>query len=300
MASDAETTLPAGPCLAVHAARDRARALVRAAFPRRRSRVVFVRDAGELRRLARAELVDAVLVDLASAGTNEAWRVAELAPTLPSAPFVGLLSLRSSDGDSLARCAALGLADVLIDGTDDAVVRAVVVPLLFTTRFSTALAHPPPELALRRPLQRAAWTRIVGAAGRLARTDDLASALAVSREHLSRSFGPGGPSLKRVIDLVRVVAAAELARNPGCHLRDVAAVLGFASGSHLAHATFRVAGLAPSALATVTAAELVQRFVARTDRVGGGAAPADRVAAAQAAGGVEGRDWDAAMPGSAS
>ena len=50
--------------------------------------------------------------------------------------------------------------------------------------------------------------------------------LGVTREHLSRTFAAdGAPNLKRIIDLVRLLAAAELAKNPGYDIRDVAQVL---------------------------------------------------------------------------
>jgi AraC-like DNA-binding protein len=84
----------------------------------------------------------------------------------------------------------------------------------------------------------------------------------VTREHLSRAFATArAPNLKRVIDLVRLVAAAELAKNPGYDLRDVAGVLRFASPSHLSSTTQRVVGLRPVSLARLRAIDLIGRFV---------------------------------------
>jgi hypothetical protein len=64
--------------------------------------------------------------------------------------------------------------------------------------------------------------------GRPVLTDTLAAAL-----HDPRTPEPGlcrgqRPNIKRVIDLVRLLAAAELAKNPGYDVGDVARALGFA------------------------------------------------------------------------
>jgi AraC-like DNA-binding protein len=101
----------------------------------------------------------------------------------------------------------------------------------------------------------------VGWAGRPVRTQLLADALGVTREHLSRTFAAeGAPNLKRVIDLVRLIAAAELAKNPGYDVRDVAEVLDFASSSHLSSTAQRIVGTKPTSLARLRAVDLVERF----------------------------------------
>jgi len=93
------------------------------------------------------------------------------------------------------------------------------------------------------------------------RTQLLADAIGVTREHLSRTFAAAGaPNLKRVIDLVRLISAAELAKNPGYDVRDVAAVLDFASSSHLSSTAQRVVGMKPASLARLRAVDLVERF----------------------------------------
>src|SRR5208337_2092255 len=116
----------------------------RAAFPRRHTRLAFVRSADELARTFHMELVDAVLVDVA-AGTDDAWAAAELAREFPSAPFFGVTPLRSGDGPALSRCAALDFADVLIEGIDDGALSALVLPQTFRARFAAALRDAPPE-----------------------------------------------------------------------------------------------------------------------------------------------------------
>lgn len=248
------------PVIVLHTTRERARSLMRAAFPRRRARLLLARTPAELESSFRHELVDAAIVDLASAG-DETWRAAGLALEFPSVPFFGLLALRAVEAPTLAQCVTLDFADVLVESVDDSVCRDMVLRSGFSARFATALHDPPPALALDTPLQQAAWRGIVAWAGRPVRTQLLAGALGVTREHLSRTFAAGeSPNLKRVIDLVRLIAAAELAKNPGYDVRDVAAVLDFASSSHLSSTAQRVVGTKPASLSRLRAVDLVDRF----------------------------------------
>jgi AraC-like DNA-binding protein len=244
----------------LYTTRERARTLMRGAFPRRRARLVLTRTPDELEAAFRASLVDAAVVDLAGAG-EETWRAAALAREFPSVPFYGLCALRASEAPALAQCATLEFADVLVEAVDDAVCRDLVLRHAFSTRFALALVSPPTPLGLDTPLQQAAWRGIVAWAGRPVRTQLLADAIGVTREHLSRTFAAdGAPNLKRVIDLVRLIAAAELAKNPGYDVRDVAAVLDFASSSHLSSTAQRVVGTKPASLARLRAVDLVERF----------------------------------------
>ncbi len=248
------------PCLLVYAPRERARDFARAAFPRRRCRLVVVRGADDFAMALRTELVDGALVDVGGTG-DETWRVAALGREYPSAPFFGIAPLRAIDGPGLARCAALEFADVLVEGVDDASARALLTPRFFTSRFAAALDEPPPSLGLDTALQRDTWRAIVAHAGRAVRTSTLATALGVTREHLSRAFAAdGAPNLKRVIDLVRLIVAAELAKNPGHDLTDVARVLAFASTSHLSATAMRIVGTKPVSLTRLRAVDLVGRF----------------------------------------
>lgn len=248
------------PTLVVYANRDRAKALVRSAFPKRKTRLIGVRTPGEMENAFRLNLVDAAIVDLASPA-EDMWKVAALSLEYPSAPFFGMLSLRSADGPALARAAALEFADVLVDGVDESVARELVQPRTFTARFAAALSVPPPSVGLNDERQHAVWRIIVGQAGRPVRTGDIADAVGLSREHLSRVFSTAGaPNLKRVIDLVRLIAAAELAKNPGYDVRDVAAVLGFASSSHLSSTSQRIVGTKPASLSRLRTIDLVERF----------------------------------------
>ena len=258
-AASARTFAPP-PTILLFATRERARTLMRSAFPRRRARLVVARTPDELESAFRVSLVDAAIIDLAGAH-EDTWRAAALAREFSSVPFFGLTSLRAAESPALAQCAALDFADVLVESVDDDVARSIVMRHAFSTRFSAALAHPPASLGLNTPLQRATWRGIVAWSGRPVRTQVLADAIGVTREHLSRTFAASGaPNLKRVIDLVRLISAAELAKNPGYDVRDVAAVLDFASSSHLSSTAQRVVGMKPASLARLRAVDLIDRF----------------------------------------
>jgi AraC-like DNA-binding protein len=240
--------------------REKTRAMVRAAFPRRRCRVVFARSAHDFGDAFRKELVDAALVDV-TATHDDTWLAAAFAREFPSAPFFGLASLRAGEGPAVAQCAELEFADVLVDGIDDDCARDIVAKRGFSARFAEALRTPPPGLALSTTVQHKAWEFIVAHAGRRVHTVHLAKRLGVTREHLSRTFAAdGAPNLKRVIDLVRLLAAAELSKNPGYDIRDVACVLDFASSSHLSSTAQRVVGTKPASLARLRSVDLIQRF----------------------------------------
>lgn len=248
------------PVVVVFALRERSRTLMRAAFPRRRARLVLTRTPEELDHAFRTSLIDAAIIDLAGA-QEETWRAAALAREFPSMPFFGLTALRAAEAPALAQCVALDFADVLVESIDDGVARELVLRSAFSTRFTAALTEPPPALGLETHLQRAAWRAIIAWSGRPVRTQLLADAIGVTREHLSRTFAAeGAPNLKRVIDLVRLIAAAELAKNPGYDVRDVAEVLDFASSSHLSSTAQRVVGMKPASLARLRAVDLVDRF----------------------------------------
>ncbi len=245
--------------------RDRARTLIRAAFPRRRAHTVAVKNMADIEAQLTQHLVDAVIVD-GGAG-EEALRVIARAEEFQSVPFVVVTPMLPGDAPLVARAAECGVAELLIEGVDDAAARDLVIRLAFSTRFERALSVPPPTLHLETPLQIAVWQSVVRRAGRPIRTEQLARELGVSREHLSRSFAVGqAPTLKRVIDLVRLLAAAELAKNAGYDVRDVAQVLGFASSSHLSSTTQRLVGAKASSLTRLRSVDLLERFQRTPER----------------------------------
>jgi AraC-like DNA-binding protein len=254
----AEST-PAALSIVALCKRDRARQLVRTAFPRRRAHVLAAKSAADVEAQLIKDLVDAVIID-AGAG-DEALRLIGRADEFQSVPFVLITTLLPADAPLVARAAEAGVCDVLVEGVDDAAARELVSRRAFSARFERALRVPPPVLHLETPLQIAVWQSVVKRAGRPVRTDQLAKELSVSREHLSRSFAVGqAPTLKKVIDLVRVLAAAELSKNAGYDVRDVADVLGFASSSHLSSTTQRLVGAKASSLSRLRAMDLLERF----------------------------------------
>ncbi|MBX3174600.1 MAG: helix-turn-helix domain-containing protein [Gemmatimonadaceae bacterium] len=241
--------------------RDRARDAFRRALPRRRGHLFLVRTADELRRTLATAFVDAVVVDLAQP-TDETWAQAALARDYPSIPFLGYAPLRPADAATQARAAKLELVDCLVEGAEDEVLRELTLPATFTVRFATALQDAPARIGLTTPVQLSAWRYIVAQGGRIVRTEAIADAVGLTREHLSRRFSSdGAPNLKRVIDLVRLLAAAALAKNPGLDLPDVSRILGFASASHLSACCQRLFGVKSSSLARLRPADLMDRFV---------------------------------------
>ena len=246
--------------IVVYATRERARTLARAAFPRRRCRLTLARTSHDLERTFRSTLVDAAVVDVA-APNDDTWRAVGLAREFPSAPFFALAPLRPADAPALARAVSFDVADLLAESIDDVLLRDLVLPRSFTMRFARALQDPPPSLSLDSPLHQATWRFLIGFGGRAIRTDTIAAALGVTREHLSRAFGSAGvANLKRIIDLVRLIAASELAKNPGYDVADVARVLEYASSSHLSTTSQRIAGTKPASLARLRPIDLIARF----------------------------------------
>ena len=248
------------PIVLATATRERARTVLKRAFPRRRTALGFCRTAVELGEALRRELVDAVVVDIGQPG-DDTWQAVAMARDFPSIPFFGLGPSRVADGPAMARCADAEFADVITEGMDDAWVRELVLPYAFTARFAAALRDAPSALGLQAPLQQEAWRAIVRFGGRTVRTETLALQLGVTREHLSRSFAASGaPNLKRIIDLVRLIAAAELSKNPGYDVGDVARVLDFASPSHLGSTALRIVGARTASLARLRTVDLIGRF----------------------------------------
>lgn len=242
--------------------RERARTLVRNAFPRRRAHLVTARSAADVEAHLLRELADAVLID-AGAG-DDAHRLIARAEEFQSIPFIVVTTLLPSEAPVVAKAVESGACELLVEGIDDVVARELVARRAFTTRFERALGTPPAMLHLETPLQVAVWQSVVRRAGRPVRTEQLARELGVSREHLSRSFAVGqAPTLKKVIDLVRVLAAAELSKNAAYDVRDVAEVLGFASSSHLSSTTQRLVGAKASSLSRLRAVDLLDRFSRR-------------------------------------
>lgn len=247
------------PTVAAYAPRDRSRVWVKRLAGKRSGKSTLARTVDEFSAVFHHELIDVALVDLGAG--NGVDGAAALAREFPTVAFLGLASLRAAEGPMVARCAELEFADVLVEGVDDDVARELITRYAYSTRFGNALSPAPPQLGLESPLHRATWRYLIAHGGRPALTSAIAAALGVTREHLSRSFGTGRvPTLKRVIDLVRLLSAAELAKNPGYDVKDVARVLRYSSSTHLSSTATRLIGRRASSLSALRGVDVLERF----------------------------------------
>jgi AraC-like DNA-binding protein len=233
-------------------------AALRRTLPKGGPRVVTCRSAAGLRRVLETRLVDAVVLAPGAVPPSE---LAELRSRLPGVPVVAYAPFRPDDGDLLLACRKQSVR-VAVEGVDDPVVGEMVVRVSVTAERRRALADAPRLLRLTEPLQRSAWSLLLGEVERPVRTTDLARRLKVSREHLSRQFGAGGaPNLKRVIDLTRIACAAQLLANPGYTIPIVVRLLHFASSSHLSGTARRIANVTTGGLGALGPRGVLQAFV---------------------------------------
>jgi AraC-like DNA-binding protein len=232
---------------------------LRRSLPRGGPGVVTCRTPTHLRQLLDRRIVEAV-VFAPRPGLLDEW--AALRADFPGIPIVVFAPLRSDDGALLAVCRSQKVAAVLVEGVDDAVVGELVRRVSLVAARRRGLADAPRLLRLADPLQRRLWDILIERVDRPVTTAALAEQVGVSREHLSRQFGAGGaPNLKRVIDFLRVVAAAQLLQNPGYGIAQVAELLSFSSSSHLGSTARRIAGIGAPELSRATPKELLGRFV---------------------------------------
>ena len=210
--------------------------------------VVACRSVAGLRRAYEGHLLDAVVVGRKRLDDLDFDRLRRLFPQIPVVvygpfrPDDGALLLRLKERDRVAA--------VAVEGVDDSVVGNLVGRHTLSRVRQAALADAPRLLRLTEPLQREAWAALLSVAGRPVRTEELAAVLGVSREHLSRQFGAGGaPNLKRVIDFLRIVCAAQLLASPGYDAKVVAGLLEFTTLSHLNAVSRRIAGVPARRLA---------------------------------------------------
>jgi AraC-like DNA-binding protein len=212
----------------------------------------------------RHRLVDSIVLGPWTARRPEAPSLASRFPTIPR--FVAG-SIRPEDADSILQWAEIGVSEVFVEGVDDAVVGEKVARGGAAARRLPLRADLVRLLRLTEPLQRAAWDRIAPSPGRPPRPAQVARALGVSREHLSRQFGAGGaPNLKRVSDLLTVQVALELLDNPGYDRRTAARLLGFAGPSHLGTTVRRLTGLGLADARRLEWRDLVRRFLRQGGR----------------------------------
>lgn len=222
-------------------------------------RVVACRSADHAARLLATALVDAVVVGARRTGPAAA---AELVGRYPGIPIFVSGPFRPDDGPTMLSYRRAGVRDVLVDGVDDHVAAEIVTARGASGARRAALADAPRLLRLTEPLQLRAWSEVLARSGVATTTAQLAGALHVTREHLSREFAAGGaPNIKRVIDLSRVICAADLLRSPGYSVATVARVLRFSSPSHLAGCAQRIAGATPKALPRLGVRGVLGRFL---------------------------------------
>ena len=227
----------------------RVRNQLRRGLSRHGVRILACRSLEHLHSLYRRELVDAVVVDVSAYGTDLA---AELVERYPGIPLFAFGAFRPDDGALLARCRAEGFAGILVQGVDDTVAADLIGARCASRRRRQMLGDAIGLLRLA----------VLNSVGSPARTSDIAVELKVTREHLSREFAAGGaPNLKRVIDLVRTVWAADLLNNPGYDVSTVSRILRFSSASHLAGSARRVAGVTPSELPHLGPQGVLKRFL---------------------------------------
>ena len=253
------------PVIPVFLASRPARAALRRAVPRWRARVVTCRSRAQVERALARGVADAVVADPRLPGAPEL--LAHCRTRYPTVPRFVYAAFRPDDGELLARCFTDGEAEAIIEGVEDAVIAELLLPRTASAWRAEALMGAPRLLRLTAELQQKAWAEVLTlATGRL-RAADVARALSVSREHLSRQFGAGGaPNLKRVIDLARAATAADMLRNPGYSVRAVARILGFSSASHLTGAARRVAGVSARQLASIGPKGVLSAFLAGRTR----------------------------------
>lgn len=232
---------------------------LRRSLPKTGARAVTCRSVPALRRLLDQRLVDAVVVTPTAALADD---LIQLHRTHPQIPVIAYAAFRPDDGALLLACRRAMVAAVAVEGVDDAIVGDLVARYSMTAARRIGMADAPRVLRLTEPLQRRAWDFLLGEVEKPMRTAALAGRLSVSREHLSRQFGAGGaPNLKRVIDLTRIAAAAQLLQNPGCDVAAVVRLLHFTSPSHLTGTARRIAGVGTGDLSALGPRGVLAAFV---------------------------------------
>lgn len=249
--------------LLICSTRDRPRQLLSRAFPRGRTQIHVVRDADGIDATLGTMLVDAIVVDLLpGAAATVGWRAVERATAHAPVPAIGLIAPRALDPALLARLHLAGVAGVLLDGVDDAMLRVLLQPLLLSTRFTQRA-----DVLLSAhgvgPLAEAVWRTGVSHCGRLTSVAAVARQLGVSREHLARQLrAASAPSPRQLLELVRLlVVQSQLAA--GVSVTTAAAQVGFSSVSHLARSARSVTGVTPRHWGTLRPEELIAAALRR-------------------------------------
>lgn len=252
--------------LLVCSTRDRPRTLLSRAWPRGRAQITVVRDAEGIDAAMATMLVDAIVVDLVpGSATGVGWRAVERATAHAPVPVVGMLAARGLDGPTLGRLHQSGVATVVVDGVDDALLRVLLQPTLLSTRFTQRA-----DVLLAAhgfgPLADVVWRTGVSHLGRLTSVSAMARHLGTSREHLARSLrATGAPGPKQLLELVRLLLVqVQLAE--GVPVGTAAVRLGYSSVSHLARAARTATGITPRYWGALTAEGLIAAAIGRAGR----------------------------------
>ena len=229
-----------------------------------RTLVVRCRSMGHVEQVLQENLVNAVVVDIRAGAIEATFHLIE---RYPRVPVFAYSAFRPEDGRLLAACSAGGLRGILVDGIDDPIAGEVIASRSTAGERRALLADAPGRLRLSEPVQLRAWHEVLIRVGTPTSTSDVAHALGLAREHVSREFASGGaPNLKRVIDLVRIACAAHLMANPGYSVAAVARILGYSSSSHLASCARRIAGVSALGLAELGTRGVLNRFLRNRTR----------------------------------
>lgn len=246
------------PVLAVVHSNQQLRASLRRGLPSPHVKVIGCRTTARVDRLLAAEVVDGIVFDVVRG--DRRWFYDTL-KNFPMVPGFAASAFRPDDGPLIGECLTAG-ADILVEGVDDAAAGELVGARSAGAIRWMHVADAPRLLRLREPVQLRVWSEIMGRAGDRLTTGELARVMGRSREHLSREFAAGGaPNLKRAIDLGRLICAADLLANPAYSISNVAAILRFASASHMGGCAQRLAGTTPAKLAELGPRGVLARFL---------------------------------------
>ncbi len=179
----------------------------------------------------------------------------------PAIPIILYVPARSDDSELLRRMHRERVAALAIEGIDEPVLPRMLSRHGLTARRLADLLPLAPRLDLTDDLQRKVWQLIIVNAPHRIDTAWIAGEFDVRRETLSRRFASGGaPSLKRAIDAVRLVAVAQLLRNPGYNVDDAARLLDFSSVSLLQQMARRTFGVSARRVASMEVAHAMMRL----------------------------------------
>lgn len=227
---------------------------LRRALPRGEWPLFTARSPSHLANLLHRHCFDAIIIgqDAARGPVLDALR-----REYPVLPLLLYMPVRSDDAELLRKMHRERVAGVAVEGIDEPMLPRMLARHGLTARRLADLLPLAQQLDLTDPLQLKVWRLLIEKACTRIDTATIAKRLRLRRETLSRRFAAGGaPSLKRAIDAVRLVAAAQLLGNPGYVVKDAARLLGFSSVSLLQQTARRTFGVSAREVATLDAVRI--------------------------------------------